>query len=572
MNPIVPAIALLFLLLLFSPGCRQTPTQPQPEAARSVQNEEPLSPDVQYGALFDTVQMARIFPDGKTFADCTPKYAPEEIMRKFESARNQSGFDLRQFVLDNFDPPVPHSTNFKSDMSRDVTGHIMALWPVLTRQADTAGRTGTLLPLPNPYVVPGGRFGEIYYWDSYFTMLGLQVSNQHDLIGNMVQNFAYLIDTYGHIPNGNRSYYLSRSQPPFFSLMVKLTAGPPPPPHEGGGTTAPPPATGEEAKPKAPSPPLMGGPGGAAVLRYLPQLEKEYAFWMDGSENLTAQQPTYRRVVRLDDGLILNRYWDDRAAPRPEAYREDVMTARAATGRPKEEVYRHLKAAAESGIDFSSRWNITGMDLTTINTTDWLPVDLNCLLWHLEHTLQEAWQAKGDSAKTQFYRQRADARAQAIRTLFYDAGSSWFMDYNYVQKKPNTVPCLTGLYPLYFNLAGQVQADACARTVEKTFLRPGGVVTTPNRTGQQWDAPNGWAPLVWITIDGLRRNGHRDLANTIKQRWIKLNTDVYKRTGKLLEKYNVEDLSLEAGGGEYPVQDGFGWTNGVLLRLLSEKE
>ena len=94
-------------------------------------------------------------------------------------------------------------------------------------------------------------------------------------------------------------------------------------------------------------------------------------------------------------------------------------------------------------------------------------------------------------------------------------------------------------------------------------------MTTPITSGQQWDAPNGWAPLQWVGIQGLRNYGFNELADDCAQRWQKLNTDVYHRTGKLLEKYNVEDTSLLSGGGEYEVQDGFGWTNGVLLKLMS---
>ena len=130
---------------------------------------------------------------------------------------------------------------------------------------------------------------------------------------------------------------------------------------------------------------------------------------------------------------------------------------------------------------------------------------------------------------------------------------------------------LATVYPLYFRMVTKREADKVADAIEKNFLRAGGVVTTPNNTGQQWDAPNGWAPLQWMTIQGLRNYGHDRLANDIKKRWVDLNVKVYRSTGKMLEKYNVEDLSLSTGGGEYPVQDGFGWTNGVLLKLLKEK-
>jgi len=126
------------------------------------------------------------------------------------------------------------------------------------------------------------------------------------------------------------------------------------------------------------------------------------------------------------------------------------------------------------------------------------------------------------------------------------------------------------MFPLFFNLATAEQAEKCMNKIKREFLKSGGVISTTNKTEQQWDAPNGWAPLQWITIQGLRNYGYDDLAEIIKDRWVDLNTKVYKSTGKMLEKYNVVDTNLETGGGEYPVQDGFGWTNGVLLKLLSE--
>lgn len=170
--------------------------------------------------LFEDVQMSHLFPDGKTFVDCLPKFSIEDICSKYVGQKDQPGFTLEKFVADNFDLPVPHSTNYQSDTNQTVEENIERLWSVLTRQPDKAG--GTIIPLPYPYIVPGGRFGEIYYWDSYFTMLGLKAADKTEMLENMVNNFAYLIDTLGYIPNGNRTYFIGRSQPPFFSLMIKL--------------------------------------------------------------------------------------------------------------------------------------------------------------------------------------------------------------------------------------------------------------------------------------------------------------------------------------------------------------
>lgn len=144
------------------------------------------------------------------------------------------------------------------------------------------------------------------------------------------------------------------------------------------------------------------------------------------------------------------------------------------------------------------------------------------------------------------------------------SGRAFFLDYDFVKKSNSNVLSLAGAYPLFFELATKSQAASVAARLEKDFLQAGGFTTTLSNTGQQWDAPNGWAPLEWMTIKGLMNYEHFNLATKAKKRWLDVNVKVFKNTG--MEKYNVYDLSLEAGGGEYPVQDGFGWSNGVYHR------
>ncbi|MEK7254948.1 MAG: trehalase family glycosidase, partial [Bacteroidota bacterium] len=231
----------------------------------------------------------------------------------------------------------------------------------------------------------------------------------------------------------------------------------------------------------------------------------------------------------------------------------------------------HLRAGAESGWDFSSRWFADGKTLTSIHTTDIVPVDLNALIFNLEMTIASIYQNQGNADKANFYQQQAAKRSAAVNKYCWQPTAGFFYDYDFVKGEPTNVPSLAAAYPLYFKMATPNQAQSVAQNLQKNFLRDGGVLSTPNFTGQQWDAPNGWAPLQWMTIQGLRNYGETALANDIKKRWMDLNVKVYQNTGKMVEKYNVQDVSLEAGGGEYPVQDGFGWTNGVLLKLLSEK-
>jgi alpha,alpha-trehalase len=152
----------------------------------------------------------------------------------------------------------------------------------------------------------------------------------------------------------------------------------------------------------------------------------------------------------------------------------------------------------------------------------------------------------------------------------WNEGNGFFMDYDFSIGKSTPVLSLAGLYPLFFELASPEQARLVSEKVAELFLKPGGVVTTLNTTGEQWDAPNGWAPLQWICIRGLRNYGYNKLADEIKYRWMRVTEKEYYKSYKLLEKYNVVDIEAEGGGGEYPNQDGFGWTNGVYQHLAKE--
>jgi alpha,alpha-trehalase len=520
-------------ILLF--GCGETVTK-----------KDYKSPDDAYGELFREVQLKSVFPDSKTFPDCVPKIEATQILKKYEEQKSKPNFDLRAFVLENFSLPQTLSVVYVSNPANSAEQHINELWKTLTRQPKDEG--GTLVPLLKPYVVPGGRFGEAYYWDSYFMMLGLQASGKDSLMSNMVLNFAQLIQDFGHIPSGNRSYYFSRSQPPFFAPMVRLLSE----------------MKGHEQK----------------LVQYLPQIQREYQYWMaveNGGEDAQKQNDArkkgdkaYRKTVFVGKEDILNRYFDEKDTPRPEAYREDVVTA-SKSGRKANEVYRDLRSGAESGWDFSSRWLRDGQNLTTIHTTDILPVDLNALLYNLELTIAEIYKAKDEPEYAKSLQILADKRKAIFDKYFWNESAGFYFDYDFVAGKQTEVYSLAAVYPLFFKMATPAQAQKVAELLESKFLQKGGLTTTLNQTNQQWDAPNGFAPLQYLAIQGLRNYGFNDLANKIKQNWVANNLKVYKNTGKMVEKYNVYGFSQKALGGEYPVQEGFGWTNGVLLKLLSEK-
>ena len=515
--------------------------------------QQPLPPDKIYGQLFTDVQMAKIYPDGKTFVDCIPKRDPKRIVADYLKIKNNPviRFSLKLFVDDNFETPSAKRAIVNDGNEKDVTQHIKKLWSDLKRDADKKIDGSSLLPLPNSYIVPGGRFREIYYWDSYFTMLGLKESGEIKIMENMLNNFSYLINTYGHIPNGNRSYYLSRSQPPFFSMMVDLLAT----------------VKGDEV-----------------YKTYLPALQKEYNYWMDKTAKT-------KHAVKMPDGSILNRYYDRDEIPRQESYKEDMDVAmlnkfeKATSGEAwmkngtnfsnkQKALFRNLRSGAESGWDFSSRWFADEKNIATIQTTNIIPVDLNCLLYNMETVIAHSYALNKDSKNAAFYSIKATARKNAILKYCFNSSIQFFCDYNIALKKQNTMITAAGLFPLFVNIADKKQAARVADVFKNNLLKPGGVATTNNKTGQQWDAPNGWAPLQWVAVKGLMNYGENELAKTAAERWVAVNEKVYAATGKMMEKYNVEDITKEAGGGEYPGQDGFGWTNGVYLamkKMLSQQ-
>lgn len=517
------------------------PTSTMPDTPEVA--ELPPLPEHLWGPLFHDVQHRGLFSDSKTFVDMIPTRPAKEILDDYEklcarqggAAPSISDEALRDFIAARFETVESEAGVVTPERRGDAAAHIDALWNVLTRPPSPRHNPlSSRLPLPHPYVVPGGRFNEIYYWDSYFTMLGLRASGRIDLMRDMVNNTAFLVSAYGHVPNGNRTYYLSRSQPPFFSAMVGLLAQ----------------VDGDEV-----------------YQHYLPQMETEYRYWMDGAEALH-KGDAFRRCVRIGSGALLNRHWDDLNTPREESFREDIQTAKRSR-RDHIEVWRNIRAGAESGWDFSSRWLTDPFDLSTIRTVDILPLDLNCLLHHSASIIALTQRQLGKRQEGEVWQAAADARLAAYHRIFWSESEQRFGDYLWHEERLTDSRGSAIVFPLYFGIASQTQAARVARTLEEELLAPGGLLTTTIDTDEQWDAPNGWAPLQWMAIMGLARYGYQRLADTIAERWMHTNLHRFEAEHKLLEKYNVVDIDRAPDGGEYPSQDGFGWTNGVLRALLA---
>ena len=485
------------------------------------------------GELFRAVQKSRVFSDSKQFVDMIPTDDPKQILAKWKEQKDSPGFGLKSFVTQYFKLPEVAGETIEIGSKESCREHIQELWPMLFRPADDASQRFTsLIPLPYPYVVPGGRFREIYYWDSYFTARGLITDGHKEMVLNMARNFRHMIETCGHIPNGNRVYYLSRSQPPFFIPMIALLA--------------------EQF-------------GDDIITEFYDAAVLEYRFWKDqtGVPN--------RRLVTISDQNenthVLNRYWDDNPSPREESWIEDVKEFEQSGLEDKASFYRNIRAACESGWDFSSRWLSDEQSLSKIETTNILPVDLNTLLWFAESRLADWSSQQGLSSNVDIFKTSADQRKASIDSLMWNPDRDFYFDYHINQKKPTNCLSLAAVYPLYFKMAGQDQAASVAKTLEQRFLKEGGLLTTTIETGQQWDAPNGWAPLQWMAVAGLKNYGFETLADDIRSGWLDLNERIYRESGKMVEKYNVSDTHKKGGGGEYTLQDGFGWTNGVFSAL-----
>jgi len=487
--------------------------------------------------LYD-VQKNHLYKDDKTFIDLVPRYNTHKIKNEYLLIKDNPNFNLENFINRHF---FSYSSSKESHNPTNAINprlYIKYLWNELER--NVSQDEGSLIALPNKYIVPGGRFNEQFYWDSYFIMLGLAADSEWDLLEGMLKNIIYMINEFGFIPTANRTYLLSRSQPPFFSRMVRL---------------------------------LSEQKGESILPSYLPYLLIEYRFWMIGSDTLkSSNKNEFARTVNMPNGVILNRYYDNTIAPRPESLGEDLKITKGMAGPGSDSIYLNIRAAAESGWDFSSRWFDDPMDMHTIQTISIIPVDLNCLLFELEDLIAKIYELINKSIYANKFKKLAELRVSGIQKYCWDSDSGFFFDYNFCKNHSTDRATLASVFPLYSKVATDDQARLVALRLEKDFLKAGGLATTLINTDQQWDGSNGWAPLQWVAIKGLRNYGYTKLADEIKKRWIDNNLKVLSQKNMLIEKYNVDNLNQLGSGGEYQLQIGFGWTNGVLAALLQEDE
>ncbi|XP_030558497.1 uncharacterized protein LOC115761023 [Drosophila novamexicana] len=515
------------------------------------------------GPLLRAVQMTGLYKDCKYFVDMSCRYSPERILADFQlfssCKKNETSVKhLTNFVDNHFDQPGtemeywcppdwrmepaflaqikdPQLKKFASDLNR--------IWKQLGRNMKDCVRTSpqmySLVYVPNPFIVPGGRFVEFYYWDTYWIVRGLLYSGMQQTARGMIDNLLYMVQQYKAVPNGGRVYYWGRSQPPLLVLMVKAF--------------------------------LEFTKDDQYVLRILPLLEMEMDNFL---KNHSVQV----------EGRTMYQYRDKSSGPRPESYREDVASAAGfCSDDEKEEHYANLKAACESGMDFSSRWFVSpcGTNVGTLANikTSWIvPVELNCILFRSCKTLAEFNTMAGNTAKAQQYRNIACGLIKAITAVLWNEKRGVWLDYDLKNKTPRDYFVVTNLSPLWLHAYPIADNEKISKSVmdyieeNKLDSFPGGVPHTLSNTGQQWDYPNVWPPMMLMLIEGLNNLATPEadeMSKRWRERWVRTNYEAFSKTGFMHEKYNCEESGAAGGNGEYQPQTGFGWTNGVLIELLA---
>jgi alpha,alpha-trehalase len=405
-----------------------------------------------------------------------------------------------------------------------------------------------LLYLPYPYVVPGGRFNEMYGWDSYFIQVGLLRDGEIELAKNMVDNFLYQIENYGKVLNANRTYYLTRSQPPFLTQMV------------------------------------LGVYGKTHDTKWLrgavPVIEKYYRFWT--SEPHLTKETGLSRYYDLGDGPapeVISDERDEKGRTHYDRVKEYYRTHEIKDydltqyyNREKDELtdlfYKGDRSMRESGFDPSNRFGAFNIDIIHYN-----PVCLNSLLYLMETETAEIMKTLGRASEANVWLGRAAERRRNLNRLMWDERDGLYYDYNFVEKGVRRYPFVTTFYPLWAGIADRKQAAHVVANLN-LFERPGGLQTSTNASGNQWDAPFGWANMQMIAVKGLRRYGYAKEADRIATNFLSMILKDFLEHNTIVEKYDVVRRSSQLGAGikfGYSAnQIGFGWTNAAFTELNAE--
>ena len=527
----------------------------------AVEAVDPLSLVPDPGEMSDLYIDARLSPenpggyaDGMSLACAIPNRPYGEIVADYQSKRHKTDFSPINFWNENFITPDFGQQTIVAPEGMDIDSYMQLVRPLLKRTSIEDGSFD--FALPHAYPGAGGRFSRhLFPWDAYHTMKGYAADKEWGEIIDVVDNMEYEILKFGYMPNGNSGMYASRFQIPYFSHSVRMLS--------------------EEF-------------GGDALRRYLPAMEREYRYFMlgrqdmEGADTPVGEVAASRCVVQMPDGSFLNRYWDDADGPRLESYLEDIEMGKLVVSglsgvireRRLQKFYKDMRAAAASGWDFSSRWFADGQNIESINTTDIVPVDLNCLILDSEETLSAAYAAEAKATfdseeasrlwvKSTEYQQMAESRKQAIDKYTWNPEAKTFQDYNYVLRRQTDVLSPAMAYPLYIGMANAEQSFGVARALRDNLLLAGGFACTLNETGEQWDGKNVWAPPNWAATRGLARMAHVlmqqgvdteelfQLSEVGRANFMTGVEKVFNMYGIIPEKINGVDPTMLAGGGEY---------------------
>lgn len=435
-----------------------------------------------------------------------------------------------------------------------------------------------LLFLENPYVVPGGRFNEMYGWDSYFIILGLIRSGRTDLARGMVENFFFEIEHYGAVLNANRTYYLTRSQPPFLTSMILAVyeadkaAG-----HEDRKWLATAYNFAEKDYQMWIRPPHLAGNTG--LSRYfdrgegpVPEGRKdESGYYRKVAAYFFHHPSPVRELVEDPDDKAQRHGIDPQATdplftlqlcePSSAEPRCDVVK-----NRLSRDFYKGDRAMRESGFDISFRFGPYGGQ-----THHYAPVCLNSLLYKTEKDLEQMSLLLGKREEALQWKQRGQRRKQRMYQLLWDAQRGLFFDYNFEAHRRSGYEYAATLYPLWAGLASRAQALRIRNNL-RVLEQAGGLAMSHTQTGVQWDYPYGWAPIQLLGVKGLRRYGFKADADRISHKFLSMVTENFRRDHTIREKYNVVTRSSETHveTGYLSNEVGFGWTNGVFLELLHD--
>lgn len=525
------------------------------------------SPIYCYGHLIRTIQLANIYNDTLTFLRCNKLFSDDNILNNFAILMEKTEYEpspdqLLDFMHDYFVNGtgvrlwMPSDFHLSSESTllkkirdpnlNNFARSLVNIWPRMGRKIREAVNLNpdpySVIYVPNGFIVPGDRFMDLFYWDSYWTISGLLISNMLDTARGMIENLLYLVQKYGYVPNANRLYFLGRSQPPLLTAVVAKY--------------------------------FSYTQDRLWLRRNMATVEMELRYWLKAkTQTVTVKGKAYRLLHYINDR--------DQSGPRPEAYRTDYKNSRTIPSSARYRFYNEIKSAAESGWDFSSRWfvdaNSSTGNLSDSHTTRILPVDLNAFFAGDLQLIGDLYSILMDKENAYYWWSRAYEWRKAIEVVLWDEeNGSWF-DYDMGLQVLNRKFYLSSVTPLWTGAVEKHEAPKfAARFVQ--YLRssgaldyPGGVPVSMLFTNQQWDFPNAWPPLQSILIGGLERSGSQEaglLARELAERWIRVNYLSYCRNETMFEKYCVLDAGCPGVGGEYEVQTGFGWTNGVVLELL----